>query len=461
MLLLAPMRFKSIRSVLVAVCAVFLGASCHTAAASSLCVNPHGAPDCFKTIQAAVNHASPYDVIHVWPGTYKELVTVGIPLSILGNSADDTIIDATGLPHGIFVDGYDNPGLHDVTIAAFTVRNALFEGILVVSAADVIVRDSKVLDNDSTSGLNFTGAATGCPGQPGNGIYENDETGDCGGAIHLIGVANSVISGNTITGNADGVLISDETAESHDNLFVHNTVVDNPLECGIVLGSHPPMGHTAPPYGVHFGIDRNTIADNISKNNGVQIGGAGVGLFSDGMGQGRVSGNVVIHNVLVHNGIGGVALHTHVGPSFHLPADDMSGNQIIDNDIENNLADQADTATPGTVGININSGDGGSPVLGTVIARNVITDEEIDVAINTPSVVNVHLNNLLGEHVGVEDVCAFDQATACTGAVDAAQNWWGCLDGPGNHRCSSVSGTDITFIPWLTAPVDLDEIQPY
>jgi parallel beta-helix repeat protein len=450
------MRFNSIRSVLIAACAVALSAQCHTAAAASLCVNPHGTGGCFTTIQAAVNHASANDVIHVWPGTYKELVTVGIPLSILGNGPGDAIIDATGLAHGIFVDGYDNPGLQDVTIASLTVRNALFEGILVVSASDVIIRDSQVLDNDSTSGLSFTGAAMGCPDQPGNGVYENDETGDCGGAIHLIGVANSLITGNLISGNADGILISDETAESHDNLFVHNTVIDNPLECGIVLASHPPTGHTTPPYGPHFGVDRNTVADNISENNGVQIGGSGAGMFSDGMGQGRVSGNVIIHNVLKQNGLGGVALHTHVGPSFGLPADDMSGNQIIDNDIEGNLADQADTATPGTVGININSGDGGSPVIGTVIARNVIRDEEIDVAINTPAIVNVQLNDLLGGNVGVEDVCAYDKATACTGSIEATQNWWGCFAGPGNRGCSNVSGSDITFIPWLQSPVSGD-----
>ena len=447
---------STIRSGLIAVCAIALGAVCQTAAAASLCVNPGGSGGCYTTIQAAVSHASAYDVIHVRPGTYKEFVTIGIPLSVLGDGAGDTIIDATGLAHGIFVDGFDNPGLRDVTVAALTVRNALFEGILVVSASDVIVRNNHILDNDKSSGLNFTGAATGCPGQPGNGTYENDETGDCGGALHLVGVANSLISDNVVTGNADGVLISDETAESHHNLFTHNDVTDNPLECGIVLASHPPAGHTTPPFARHFGVNNNTIADNVSNNNGVQIGGSGAGLFTDGMGQGRVSGNVIIHNELKHNGLGGVALHTHVGPAFGLPADDMSGNQIIGNDIEDNLADQGDTATPGRVGININSGGGGSPVLGTVIARNVISDEDVDVAVNTPAEVDVHLNNLLGRKVGVADVCALDKAKLCTGTIDASQNWWGCDDGPGKHECSTVSGTNITFVPWLQKAVDLE-----
>lgn len=452
----ATMQFSPIRSGLIALGVISMGALCQTAAAASLCVNPGGTGGCYTTIQAAVSHASAYDVIHVRPGTYKEFVTIGIPLSVLGGGAGDTIIDATGLPHGIFVDGIDNAGLRDVTVAALTVRNAEFEGIVVVSASDVIVRNNHIVDNDKSSGLNFTGAPTGCPGQPGNGTYETDETGDCGGALHLVGVANSLISDNVVTGNADGVLISDETAESHNNLFTHNSFTDNPLECGIVLASHPPSGHTTPPFAAHFGVDNNTVADNVSDDNGVQIGGSGAGLFSDGMGQGRVSGNVIIHNELKHNGLGGVALHTHVGPAFGLPADDMSGNQIIDNDIEDNLADQADTATPGRVGININSGGGGSPVLGTVIARNVISDEDVDVAVNTPAEVDVHLNNLLGKKIGVADVCALDKAKVCTGTIDATHNWWGCDDGPGKHECSMVSGTNITFWPWLQRAVDLE-----
>src|SRR6202035_1926941 len=145
-----------------------------------------------------------------------------------------------------------------------------------------------------------------------------------------------------------------------------------------------------------------------SSGNGVKIGGSGVGLFSDGNGAGTVAGNVVIRNTLIGNGLGGVALHTHVGPAFKLPADNFYGNVIIGNYIAKNLADQADTATPGSVGININSGDGGSPVVGTVITGNLIRDEDVDIAVNTPAQVDTHLNDLLGGKVGVADVCAFD-----------------------------------------------------
>lgn len=432
-------------------CGVCLAMFSSRTTAKTLCVNAKGSKGCYATIQAAVSNASANDVVQVAPGTYKEYVTIGKPLSLIGADGNASVIDATGLAHGIFVDGFDHPGLQNVTVAGFTIENALFEGVLVVSASDVTIRDNQINNNDTSPGLEFTGATMGCPGQPGNGVYENDESGDCGGALHLIGTADSVVSGNLMTGNADGILISDETAESHGNLLVQNTLKDNPKECGIVLASHPRTG--TPPFAAHFGVDHNTVAENVSIGNGVEVGGSGVGLFSDGNGPGMVSGNVVVGNTLIGNGLGGVALHTHVGPAFGLPADDMDGNQIIGNFIARNNADSADTATPGRVGININSGDGGSPVRGTIISQNIIRDEDVDIAVNTPAEVDIHLNDLLDENIGVADVCAFDGSKACTGNIDATENFWGCAAGPGSEECSKTSGTDLRFTPWLVKPI--------
>src|SRR6202166_3415900 len=275
------MQPNRLSRMLIICCAAMFAAICQPAVAGTLCVNPAGSHNCFTSIQTAVNHAAPNGLIKVEAGTYKEEVDIGIPLAIIGAGAHSSIIDATGLAHGIFVDGFDHPGLKQVTITGLTIENALFEGVLVVSASDITIQDNHIIDNDKTPGLNFTGALTGCPGQPGNGIYETDETGDCGGGLHLVGTANSIVSGNLVTGNADGVLISDETAESHDNLLTHNVFKDNPAECGIVMASHPPAGHTNPPFAPHNGVDRNTISFNLSDGNGVKVGGAGSGLFSE------------------------------------------------------------------------------------------------------------------------------------------------------------------------------------
>jgi Right handed beta helix region len=430
-------------------CAALIAASSQSATAATLCVNPSGSHGCFSKIGSAVSSASAWDVINVWPGTYKEDVVIGKPLSLIGAGAGLSIIDATGMGNGIFVDGFDNVGLAHVTISGFTVKNAQWEGVLVVSASDVIIRSNKIENNTKAPAV-FTGNPGGCSGQP---SFELDETGDCGGGLHLIGVWDSTVTGNLITLNDDGILVSDETAGSHDILISKNSVKNNPGECGIVLASHPPVGAIGSP---HHGVYHVTVTENDVENNGVTVGGAGVGIFSDGIGQGRSSQHVITYNRLIGNGIGGVSLHTHVGPNFGLPADDMNGNQIIGNYIAKNLADVDDTATGGRVGININSGGGGTPIYGTIISGNVITEEDIDVAVNTPALVNVHLNNLLGGKVGVANVCLLDDKS-CKGGSVATENFWGCAKGPGAHGCATTSGPNVVSTPWLGSAVTGDD----
>lgn len=414
------------------------------AAAKTLCVNSHGSNGCYTSIGSAVSASAAWDVINVWPGTYKEDVVIGKPLSLIGSGVGLTTIDATGQANGVFVDGLDNPGLAHVIISGFTVKNANWEGVLVVSASDVTIRDNKIANNTQAPAV-FTGNPEGCSGQP---SFELDESGDCGGGVHLIGVWESIVSGNTITLNDDGILVSDETAASHDILITHNSVVNNPGECGIVLASHPPVGAIG---SAHHGDYHITVSENDVENNGVQVGGAGVGIFSDGIGPGRSSQHVIIHNRLIGNGIGGVTLHSHVGPKFGAPADNMNGTQIIGNYIAKNLADTFDTATGGTDGININSGGGESPVEGTVITQNIITDEDIDIAVNTPAWVTIHDNQLLGGKVGVGNVCGLDDPS-CKGGAIATDNFWGCAKGPGAPYCSTTSGPNIVSTPWLSWP---------
>jgi parallel beta-helix repeat protein len=220
---------------------VIVAAFSQAAAAKTLCVNPSGSNGCYKTIQSAVTAASAYDVINVAAGIYAEDVVVGKPLSLLGAGAGRSTIDAANLANGVLLDGLSNPGLHDVTVAGFTVQDALYEGILVLNTSDAVIRDNSVLNNDTIGPVFGSGPA--CNGQP---SYETDESGDCGGAIHLLGAVGAIVSGNYISGNADGVLISDDSGEARDNVVTHNTVLNNPLECGIVLGSHPPVGSVGP-----------------------------------------------------------------------------------------------------------------------------------------------------------------------------------------------------------------------
>jgi parallel beta-helix repeat protein len=400
-------------------------AICQTAVAATLCVNPRGKSGCFSKIQDAVNAAAAYDTINVAQGKYKEDVVVGKPLSLVGHNSSNTVIDATGLLNGLYIDGLDNPGLASVVVTGFTVKNANLEGIVITNASNVTVSYNQVLNNNRSLDIND---AT-CPGAP---PWETLEGFDCGEGIHLSGVDHSVVANNTSQYNAGGILLSDDTGPTHDNLISNNIVTDNPYDCGITLASHP----SATMSGAPFGVFHNTISGNTSSGNGTQVpgAGAGVGIFDSIPGTMNY-GNVIINNRLTNNGLPGVAMHSHA------PGQTITDNMIIGNYIAGNGADTDDAFTPGPTGINV---FGVSPASGTVITNNVIKDESVDIAVNSPAIVDAHLNNLLGKGMGVLNLGL--------GSADATENWWGCSGGPGANGCATAAGSGVTFSPWLTTP---------
>jgi parallel beta-helix repeat protein len=407
-------------------CVLLLTALSSISAARTLCVNQGGTGGCYASISVAVAAAMDHDTIRVAQGTYAEDVVIGKSLSLTGDNPHNTVIDASSLANGVYIDGLDHPGLRSVVVTGFTIKNANFEGILVTNATDVTIWGNIITGSDK----NLNPSSVTCPGIP---AFETAEGFDCGEGIHLSGVNYSTVADNKVFANAGGILLSDDTGATHHILVSGNTVTLNPYDCGITLASHPPAPQTgamAP-----FGVFANTIAGNKSSRNGLAVGeGAGVGIF-DSVPGAQNYGNVVIGNKLTDNGLPGVALHSHT------PGQNLNNNSIIANYISGNHADTDDAATPGPTGINV---FGVSPVRGTTISQNIIKDEAVDVAVNTPAAVDIHLNNLLGNKVGL--------ANLGSGSADATENWWGCWRGPGAPGCSAISGSNVLFHPWLTRP---------
>jgi nitrous oxidase accessory protein NosD len=397
-------------------------ASCQFATAATLCVNQSGACP-YITIGAAVSVASPGDTIQVQPGIYNESVVINKSLTLSGSGRDRTIINALGLSNGIFINGMAKApatGVSNVIVSGFSVQNANFEGILVGNATEVTITANQVTGNNRN--LNLTSFT--CPGLP---SFETNEGEDCGEGIHQMAVDHSIVSNNIVTNNSGGILISDETGPTYSNLISGNTVSNNPYDCGITLASHAP----APGIGLKLpaGVHHNTISGNTASNNGTQVpgAGAGIGIFAPGPGN-QDYANVVINNTITGNGLPGVTMHNHA--SFpQAPPVNMNDNMIIGNVISGNAADGQDAATPGPTGINIYSV---AAVTGTVVAQNTIRNEQIAVAVNTPSAdVRVQLNNLQAA-TGVDNLGS--------GTVNAMQNYWGCASGPGQSGCGGVVG---------------------
>ena len=405
-----------------------------SASATTLCVNQDGKHGCSSSIGAAVSAASPGDVIQVWPGTYSEEVIITKSLSLIAASPLQSIIDATKLSNGIWVNGMamaPNPGVANVVISGFKVRNANFEGILLTNASNVTVVGNEVEDNDASL------SAGTCPGIP---AFETSEGQDCGEGIHLMGVDHSTILRNEVTHNAGGILTSDETGPSDHNLLSQNYVHDNSYDCGITLASHAPATSIIPAAKLSFGVWYNTISRNTSLRNGTISPGAGVGIFAPSPGT-TDTGNVVIDNDLIDNGATGVAMHNHAAPPSPAPPVNLNDNVIVGNHFSGNGPDNPGAPTSGPTGINVFSM---GVISGTVISQNTFDRESIDIGFSAPSgQLNVHFNDF-SSGIAIDNLS--------TGTVDATENWWNCATGPNGKRCATVQGSGVSFTPWLTAP---------
>jgi hypothetical protein len=400
--------------------------------AADQCVNPGGTGGCKSTINAAIAAAGPNDTVSVAQGVYSEDVVIGKPLSLLGQSSQNVVINAHGLANGINVDGHGNPGLGHVVISGFTVVDANFQGIVVTNATDVTISDNHVSGNDRSL-QPFASGGPVCPGLP--DYFAAGEGMDCGEGIHLSAVDHSIVSRNLVDHNSGGILVSDDTGPNHDNLITGNTVQDNPYDCSITLASHHFAMSVQDP---SLGVYHITVTGNTAARNGLANGeGAGVGIFTGPPGA-QNWGNVVVGNTLINNGLPGVALHSHA------PFQTLRDHLIAGNTISGNGPD-SDPGTTVSTGIDVFSdpAPGVAPITGVIITGNTIRNEGIDVAIKTPGLVAVHLNNLLGDQ-GI--------ANLGTGLVDATLNWWKCAGGPAANGCSTITGAGVQSAPWLTQP---------
>jgi hypothetical protein len=141
----------------------------------------------FRTIQAAIDVASPSDTVHVAAGVYVERVVISRPLTLKGSGADLTILD--GAQSGTVVRITDSAAAN---LIGLTIRNGramsgggvLASGWLYVSNCVVTANTA---DGRSDDPADFNGYSA------------------CGGGISVSGVClvvNSVISSNSARGGS-------------------------------------------------------------------------------------------------------------------------------------------------------------------------------------------------------------------------------------------------------------------
>lgn len=360
----------------------------------------------FSRIGDAVAAAPDGGIIVVCPGTYAEDVLVQKPLTLIGQNAT---IDATGLENAMQVVA------SGVTVRGFKLVNANGEGLLfgIDTFADfgLLPSGSPVLSGETVQDVKALNDNRGFNGtENGNCTYP----GDCGGGIHLNVVENSVIESSQASGNADGILLTDDYGPNAHNLIAGNVVSDNRTECGIVLPSHSSdaVSYVANPDGSLTITGRNPdqggVFDNVVRGNaaidngtatappqfgGVGGSGSGIGVFGSGPGSGAYD-NLLEGNYLAGNGLAGITLHAH-----HPGGEDINGNDIVGNVFAtNNVA--GDTFDGGisnfaTTGIAIYS----VPPVQLRIAGNVVRDNAIGIWL-TDTVSASGLGSNAYRHVG-------------------------------------------------------------
>src|SRR5256885_2367766 len=169
------------------------------------------------------------------------------------------------------------------SMRGFTVQNAGLEGIFVDKTSDITIEKNNVVKNDAFGPFHPL-----CVAQPD----------DCGEAIHLQTVTQSVVRDNLVKDNVGGILLTDEDGPTFDNLIVESRVLNNSKDCGITLVSHHFDLSNAPTPSV-AGIYRNTVMHNVSNGNGA----AGIGVFAGPPGA-SAWGNTVVNNTAMNNAEG-------------------------------------------------------------------------------------------------------------------------------------------------------------
>ena len=292
--------------------------------------NPCSSSQPCLSIGRAVSLAAPGATIHVDQGTYHEQVFVTKRLILVGNHA---AIDATGLTggiqplaasgnvgYGILVYG---PGASGSTIKGFTVEHAIGEGILVAATSKIRIEGNTVSFNDA--GFN-TARTSECRAQ---GIVP----GDCGQAVHLMGVTLSRVTNNRVESNIGSILVTDEVGPSAYNVISGNTSSTGILHGGITLESRNSVALTDASRG---GVYDNLVINNFSAGNEF-----GVGIFA------LVPGAASYNNRVIHNEL---AVNVEAGVEIHAPSEsqNVSGNAIVNNTIFANGIDPISGSTQPT-----------------------------------------------------------------------------------------------------------------
>lgn len=389
---------------LVAIClSAVLGVSTAAATPVTRDVGPGGADsgNCTvapcETIQYAVGQAFAGDTVDVAAGTYDEpQVIVDKALTLQGAGAGQTVVDgssASGLPtNGLF--RFDSPAVGDISVSGFTLEGA---------------------NGDNGGGEALLMLFSGVPAGSQVSVTENEL------------LASEALDPDIATDWSLGIYVSSSAAaiEVEDNLF------DGMWQGILVEHSTGPTT-----------IAGNEFADMVSNTAGPNTF-PGEGILILAVGDAVTSPQLVSDNYF--HGYAGLGVAVQAGhSSAPIAQSSFSDVTVAGNEVDLGGAMFPSTGRP-LAGVILKTGQALSTIEGAAVLGNTISVSAPgnDVAVESGvSGTEVHLNRLTGAPAAGLD------AFYASGPVSAADNWWGCNEGPGSPQCMTVSG-DVDSAPNL------------
>ena len=275
----------------------------------------------FETIQAAVNAATPEDVIVIEGGTYTENILINKKVTLQPANREPIILDGGGTGSVITITA------NGVEVTGMTIQNSgsgqTDAGILINQASGCNIHGNTITDNangialamsDENSVINnvihdnsyFGIALAGASDNTiqGNNIYDN---GSADVNAHAIALDNANAVGGLISTGADGNFIKDnDVAGPNDGIFIGENCIYNEITDGNSITAS------------RIGISLWHTGDTIITGNDIYDCLAGIRLLGS-------SNNTITYNDIYHNEAG-----------IKLQVDSNGNILCADNLIENN-----------------------------------------------------------------------------------------------------------------------------
>ena len=344
-----------------------------------------------KTVGAAVAQSLADDTIHLAAGIYREIdITLGISLSIEGESAATTIIDADIEP-----DGTGNSRIFEitdgpVTISKLTLRNGNLGssddgGAIYCDDTSTLTLTDVVVSNNEA----YVGGAlwSACSLDISNSTFSDNTADSDAGAIFVddgtMAISKSTFSGNKTTSGDAGAVYDDSgspDASISESVFSGNTSAGDAgalfVYADMLVTDSTFQGNSAEEHGgaLKARNDLTMIGCTVSAND---AGGMGGGLmFENG------TTNFLINTTVSGNDAGESGGGMAVGASFGTATVSLHNVTVTDNTAD---VDETDDGFGGGVAIEGSSPNSVLNIENSIIAgnkRKASTADECNLATN-------------------------------------------------------------------------------